>query len=74
MPQAYHSGGSSFLSYNGHVHFYHPRMTMTREKTPTPQRYLAEDGQLVVGFRLGWARDEEDMWRPFPGYETYGLD
>ncbi len=47
---------------------------MTREKTPTPQRYLAEDGQLVVAFSLGSAHDEDDMWRPFPGYQTYGLD
>jgi prepilin-type N-terminal cleavage/methylation domain-containing protein/prepilin-type processing-associated H-X9-DG protein len=74
VPQVYHYGGSNFLFCDGHVHFFHPRATMTRETTPNPQRYLTEDGQLVVGFGLGWARDEDDMWRPFPGYETYGLD
>jgi len=74
VPQVYHHGGSNFLFCDGHVHFHHPRATMTREKTPTPQRYLAEDGQLVVAFSLGSAHDEDDMWRPFPGYQTYGLD
>jgi prepilin-type processing-associated H-X9-DG protein len=67
-------GGSNFLFCDTHVHYHHPRATMTREKTLTPQRYLTEEGQLVVGFSLGWARDEEDMWRPFSGYRTYGLD
>src|SRR5712691_3291560 len=74
VPQVYHHGGSNFLFCDSHVHFHHPRTTMTREKTPTPQRYLTEDGQLVVGFGLGSAADEDDMWRPFPGYQTYGLD
>jgi prepilin-type N-terminal cleavage/methylation domain-containing protein/prepilin-type processing-associated H-X9-DG protein len=74
VPQVYHHGGSNFLFCDGHVHFHHPRATMTREKTPTPQRYLSEGRQLVVGFQLGWAADEDDMWRPFPGYQTYGLD
>ena len=74
VPQVYHHGGSDFLFCDAHVHFYHPRATMTREQTPTPQRYLTENGQLVVGFSLGLARDEDDMWRPFSGYETYGLD
>lgn len=74
VPQVYHHGGSNFLFCDGHVHFHHPRTTMTREKTLTPQRYLTEDGQLVIGFSLGSARDEDDMWRPFPGYQTYGLD
>jgi len=74
VPQVYHHGGSNFLFCDGHVHFYHPRATMTREPTPTAQRYLTEDGQLVVGFGLGWAADADDVWRPFPGYDTYGLD
>jgi prepilin-type N-terminal cleavage/methylation domain-containing protein/prepilin-type processing-associated H-X9-DG protein len=74
VPQIYHQGASNFLYCDGHVRRHHPRATMTREKTPTPQRYLTEGGQLVVGYQLGWVRDEEDMWRPFPGYQTYGLD
>jgi len=74
VPQVYHHGGSNFLFCDSHVHFFHPRATMTREVTPNPQRFLTEDGQLIVGFGLGWARDEDDMWRPFPGYDTYGLD
>jgi prepilin-type N-terminal cleavage/methylation domain-containing protein/prepilin-type processing-associated H-X9-DG protein len=74
VPQVYHHGGSNFLFCDGHVHFSHPRATMTRETTPTPQRYLTEAGELVVGFGLGSAADADDMWRPFPGYQTYGLD
>jgi prepilin-type processing-associated H-X9-DG protein len=74
VPQVYHHGGSNFLFCDGHVHFHHPRATMTREKTPTPQRYLTESGEVVVGFSLGSAADEDDMWRPFTGYQTYGLD
>jgi prepilin-type processing-associated H-X9-DG protein len=74
VPQIYHQGGSNFLFCDGHVRHFHPRATMTREKTLTPQRYLTEGGLLVIGFQLGWARDEDDMWRPFSGYQTYGLD
>jgi prepilin-type N-terminal cleavage/methylation domain-containing protein/prepilin-type processing-associated H-X9-DG protein len=74
VPQIYHHGGSNFLFCDGHARFHHPRATMTRERTPTEQRYLTEGGTLVVGFQLGWAADAEDMWRPFAGYETYGLD
>jgi prepilin-type processing-associated H-X9-DG protein len=68
VPQIYHHGGSNFLFCDGHARFHHPRATMTRERTPTEQRYLTEGGTLVVGFQLGWAADAEDMWRPFAGY------
>jgi hypothetical protein len=52
---------ASFFAFSGNSHLF-------LQKTPTPRRYLTEDGQLVVGFQLGWAADEDDMWRPFPGY------